>query len=40
MTVQAFVDESKRRGIYLVCAVLVDPKELAWRDPFGLVHLL
>ena len=29
MTVQAFVDESKRRGIYLVCAVLVDPKELA-----------
>ena len=29
MSVQAFVDESKRRGIYLVCAVLIDPKELA-----------
>ncbi len=29
MTVQAFVDESKRRGVYLVCAVLIDPKDLA-----------
>ena len=29
MTVQAFVDESKRRRTYLICAVLVDPRDLA-----------
>ena len=29
MTMHAFVDESKRKGVYLVCAVLIDPKELS-----------